>query len=157
MDSKKCDSNRFMILMPIHDEEKKREYDRIWVHNKRHGLPTRTTTPLTPTERKERMRLRRTQKINDIREKRNQILNILIGTKCRICNANRKLHLHQKNGKSHGKNSIMQLSEADFDRMVIKHPDEWVRLCNGCHQYVHWCLKQLNMQWAEIESRLKSH
>jgi len=73
------------------------------------------------------------------------------GSKCFICSALNKLHLHKKDGKPHKPFKDMTKQEFEY---VLLHQEEFVRLCRGCHHYVHWTMKWLKMSWEDIVVRL---
>lgn len=85
-------------------------------------------------------------------ESRMKAIDEKIGKQCFICSATYHLHTHRKDGKQH--KDIKDMTKAEFE-FLISHPELFVRLCRGCHHYVHWCMKWLSMSWEEIESRIK--
>lgn len=66
------------------------------------------------------------------------------GTECFICAGNHRLCLHEKRGKKH-KSNISSLKKA------LQEPEKWVRLCQDCHNGVHFCMRKLGWTWEDFE------
>jgi len=85
-------------------------------------------------------------------EARRKILDKIIGSECFICSATNCLTIHKKDGKPHTPINDMTIKE--FGALCV-NPEEFVRLCRGCHQYTHWNMRWLSISWNELEARLK--
>lgn len=81
----------------------------------------------------------------EIRAKRRNELEQILGTKCKICGKEKRIICHRKNGEPH--------ESKDTYKMVLEHPEDWIRLCEFCHKGVHWAMKHLNMSWDDITSK----
>lgn len=90
------------------------------------------------------------EKLNYYREYRAKVYaerDRVFGMKCKICGHEKNLDLHRKSGESH---------QASFEwiRVAIKHPNEWVRLCNKCHTGSHFCMDVFGWTWDDIEMHI---
>lgn len=147
--------------MPINDKQANREYQREWERRKRLGLETkgiRKRKPAEPDSPDKRQRARElynknAKKRSDIRkEKRNakkEKLNMLIGSKCILCDSERSLVAHEIHGIQHNGNG------SDLFVDAFERPDDFVRLCYSCHKGVHWAMKFMGMSWEDINKNLK--
>lgn len=70
----------------------------------------------------------------------------LLGNKCFVCGKNKFLRYHKKDGIYH------KSSETVF--MVIKNPDDFVRLCEFCHKGVHFSMKYYGWTWEQVVENL---
>lgn len=131
--------------MPIKDRQENRDYQREWTRRKRLGLPTKIKEreTLTEEERRKRRREYNTKYRAGKREEADQIF----GTKCYICQGERKIVLHEKNGIKHPCDCTA--------RIAIKKRNDYVRLCTGCHKAVHWCMNYFGMTWVDIIQHIR--
>lgn len=139
--------------MPFKDEDQLREYQRDWARRKRAGQVTRTKTPMTDEERKERKRqTSREFSMRKSQERKEAILEF-IGRICFFCgvdNIERRLSSHRKDGTKH--TDFYNMNKEMFNVQVRNN--EYVRVCYKCHKHVHWCMDKLNMTWDDILERL---
>ncbi len=137
--------------MPITDTQKRREYQREWARRKRAGLPTKIVNKPRLTDEERRKRKNKSSRKSRIktRIKQNKQIDELLGTSCIICDRDYKLISHRKDGISHNSNGYMMRKD------VLKHPEEFVRLCYGCHKGIHWVMTYFGLTWGEITERLK--
>lgn len=70
----------------------------------------------------------------------------ILGSCCYFCKKTYYLVYHRKDGKKHDTNLTSQL--------VIKNPDDFVRLCRYCHTGVHFCMNWFHMNWYTIEKEI---
>jgi predicted HNH restriction endonuclease len=60
--------------------------------------------------------------------------------KCKICNGKSRrgrLILHEIHGKNHPKSNDIN----EFVDYILKHKNDFVPLCRGCHAKLHWFLR----------------
>lgn len=131
--------------MGYKDPNKQREYQRVWMNNKRAGNVTRTTL-VTKKLTHEEVKLRQKRCQNEYNNKVRAKADELFGTSCFFCGKTAALALHKKDGQRH--------NDSLTARYAIEAPQEWVRLCIFCHKIVHWNMGHLGMSWEEIVSRL---
>lgn len=96
----------------------------------------------------------REQKIEiqrNIRKKKKELINKILGDRCLICGYNNRLTRHQINGKKHKLFSEMSIKE--LKKYIEINYIYFVSLCFKCHKHVHWCMKYLGMDWEEIIER----
>lgn len=69
----------------------------------------------------------------------------LLGIKCRICGEKeRRLVCHEIHGEKH----------STSPSYILKQIKDFVRLCYGCHQAVHWNMRHLSLDWDQIQGFL---
>ncbi len=132
----------------------RKAYNRRWVYNKRHGLPTRTTPKLDLTAEDRRIRKNNRNKEYTKRRKENRKRRLIekfdVGF-CPICEETYRMQLHRKDGKPH--KTWVSITNAEFDKVI--QSDDYIWICYWCHKHIHWCMKYLRMTWDEIKTRLK--
>lgn len=132
--------------MPYKDKEKQREYQKGWYQRKKLGLPTRTTVKLSDNERKERHKLYRKRWRTNVQKR----AEVLLGSSCKICGNNiRKLSYHRKSGEEH--------STTFTSALVVKSPEEYIRLCEWCHRGIHFLMNILKWNWNQIENLIREN
>lgn len=70
------------------------------------------------------------------RQERREEIDRLFPRKCRICGTedlNVRFHLHEIHGKQHPTD--------DNYSYVLKHKEDFIRVCNSCHMRIHWWMK----------------
>jgi len=129
--------------MPYKDKQKQREYQREWIRRKRLGITTafRPKTKMSKLEREKRHNEWR----RETWKKRNEEIDKVFGIKCFICSSTKYLRLHKKDGTSHPTN-------LSWLKKVLENPDEWVKLCNRCHNGVHFCMEMFGWSWDAFSS-----
>jgi hypothetical protein len=143
--------------MPFKNIETRKKYQREWYKNKCLGLPTRKPNKINIIQDPEkfkaikRERCKRSRKKLELREK--EQIGQLIGFKCCLCGSERRITSHRKNGIPHSPNSNAEQRRKD----VLAHPEEFVRVCYGCHKGIHWVMKWFNMSWEEILQEIEKH
>ena len=89
----------------------------------------------------------KTRKYNrEYRKKQKEKAAALLGNTCFICKTFRALRYHKKDGEEH------KISYS----LVIKNPQDFVRLCEFCHKAIHWLMKWFDMTWEEIVEKVIS-
>ena len=131
--------------------EEKRAYAALWYQNRKNGIPTNTR--FRASEEHKRERINRTAK--KTRAKKYKMwkdkVNSLLGTKCIICGSTSHLICHKKDGeKHHGYCGTLFVD-------AITNPNEFVRVCYGCHKGIHWSMQWFNMSWEQIISNIESN
>jgi hypothetical protein len=132
----------------------RKKYNREWLYNKRHGLPTRTTPKLNLTDEDRKIRKnQRNEKSNDKRQtnRKAKLIQKFGKDYCPIDGQSYRMQLHRKDGVPHKKWQIM--TNAEFDEVI--QSDEYILVCYWCHKHIHWCMRYMDMIWSEIKLRLK--
>lgn len=127
--------------MPYKDIQAKRKYGREWQRRKRAGIQTRTKEKLSDEELRQHKIDYKKKWLQRKREEGNKVF----GTICFLCGGNVNLCLHEKSGTPHQRSCT--------ERIALKNPDQWVKLCYPCHKAVHWCMEHFKMSWEEIIER----
>ena len=132
--------------MPYKDKRVRQKYQKEWVRRKRAGLPTRTTEPLTETERKSRQIICTHKKNKVYNSKRIELKRKYLGDECFFCKYTHRLLSHRKDGEKHKLFNFMGMVQL---RAALE-TGQYVALCFHCHKAVHWCMGKLGMTWEDI-------
>lgn len=84
------------------------------------------------------------RKSKEHHKKHNQIIDKQLGVFCLVCGETKTLHCHEIYGFSHQQGR----------KYIVDHMEDFVRLCNYCHQAVHWCMKYMNVDWKTIQKNI---
>ncbi len=90
-------------------------------------------------------RVRLTEQKHDKKDK--EKLFEIFGRYCSICGETReeKLVFHQIFGQPHGRSY----------KYVLDHLGQFVYICYGCHQHVHWAMKYTHLTWNQMFQKLE--
>lgn len=116
------------------------------MRRKREGLKT-AYHPRAMLE-KEELRKRFNERRKRLWRKRKGQIDIVFGVRCFICNSPKYPRLHRKDGKNHP-------TTLGWLRKALEKPEEWVRLCNRCHNGVHFCMEVFGWDWDTILNHIK--
>ena len=80
------------------------------------------------------------------------VANTVLGACCVLCGSTRRLVMHQQDGLPHlPVQRIARSKVAGFLR-----DGRFVRLCQPCHNGVHWAMRHLAYTWLHILKRVRS-
>ena len=81
------------------------------------------------------------------KEKQKSKALVALGNECIFCKSKKDLCCHNIFGRKHGNGFIYSI--------VLKNPDEYIRLCHRCHIGIHFCMKHLSLDFNQIKSMAK--
>lgn len=138
------------LVMPYKDKEQNREYQRKWAEKKRHGLDTKIVRPpqVSEEDKKERKKII-SKKVREKRAKgRNDEIGKIFGKNCFLCQAVERLFVHRKDGFPHKR--YQMLSNDDFKSLLTIENELYIRICQNCHNGVHWLMRTFKFDWEKI-------
>lgn len=124
---------------------------------KKRNLPTRTTKSLSEQEREEKRRARGRRGSKNYKARRREMIKQAFGSVCFICAGtaykNNNIVIHEKNGNPH--KILIHMGKKELQKEIENNRENYVALCYLCHNKVHWAMKYLGMNWAEIEEKVR--
>ena len=85
------------------------------------------------------------------RKKRREIIYSVCGKDCYFCGSIKSGTIHRKDGNSHPSLETMTIDEI----INLNNNNEYIRVCRWCHKGIHWSMKNLNLNWINIEKMFK--
>jgi hypothetical protein len=79
--------------------------------------------------------------------KRELMLSVF-GNICTICNFEKRITIHRKDGKTH--TDFGEMSWEEINNVITNERNEYISVCYKCHNHVHWCMRILGMSWNDI-------
>ena len=95
---------------------------------------------------KERRKQYQKEYLRKYRQRIREEADKIFGKKCYICDRERRLVFHKKDGEKH-QHTLTAL-------LALKNPEEYVKLCEWCHKAVHWLMEWFDMTWEDIIKKL---
>lgn len=90
------------------------------------------------------------ERVRKYRAKMKAEAGTLVGKKCLLCGGNKRLIFHEINYKPHK-------MAASTIFLVKKNPENFTRLCQGCHTMVHVLHNSFNIQLDELQNWLQNN
>jgi hypothetical protein len=81
------------------------------------------------------------------KSKRKTLL-LTFGESCILCNFEKRITIHKKDGTDH--KDFHNMSWDEINDIITNHKNDYVSVCYKCHNHTHWCMRMLGMTWDDI-------